>query len=770
MLLQFRPLVRTGLRDRWPILAATALAFGTTGCDRVPQQSLRIATFNAALLSPPFRCANAIAIDCLVQSEGISEAWAEDLANRILADEANLDVILLNEVWDEDARKILVDRLSPSYPTQVRRIAKQVVDLDLSGIAAPIRPRIFGEDSGLMLFAKPEYNVLPLPNPALKWTGDDTTVLLDALDASTPEVAYLYYRNCKSEDCLASKGVALVRLRHRRGGLIHNIAFTHMQADPTGEPEKHAGIRQGQFDEIRSFLLTNFPDMPTRVLSGESFFLLGDLNVPFLNASGEWAGLFANTTGSFFSSALVEAWMTASSPVDRTPTNLVEFERLDHILYGPAPPLGAQTPASVAVEGRRPCVQHVTVPRSFVRHASDHSMVHADINLGDWYCRPREALGVNTDAPNDIVASPPGAGDTTRLRNPGAVQWFFVSDRDVATYSIGTDKPKRVSVEIYLPSNMSEPVSRYNKTAGKGLAPRGYHDGQFSTDIWPIEGPFFIKVRGKGRFTTANYNLAVRKHRCDTRQAACYLQPEKPHPARLSPDGELNPQHEAWFRFDVTGAPTSGGLQQVELAAALADGAAVSGELVDYFDASGAPALATTIDSTEPVRRWKGAAGTGASGYVRIRQGRPGPAPRTVTARLDPSIRFLNIFELVCEDETNPELGSDDIYSILTIDGVQRWAPAVGQREFDCDEPRDQHDWGAEVGLGTIAFADKVQIRLYEQDSPTSDDLLVTRELLAPAAGQMVRANGPAEWKFHGGHYRLHYETRRRENVPVADP
>ena len=760
---------RNGFR-RSLVVGAAALALGLSACDTVPEQSLRIATFNAALLSPPFRCATATSIDCILQSDGISELWAEDLATRILADRDKLDVIALNEVWDEDARQVLVNRLSAAYPVQVRRVSKGLVDLDLSGVAPFMRPRMFGEDSGLMLFAKREFEVVPLPNVDFRWTGDATTNVFDALDASTPEVAYHHYRECSSEDCLAAKGVALIRLRHRKGAITYNIAFTHMQADSAGQPEEMKETRQGQFDEIRDFLLSGFPDMANRMAGTEAFILLGDLNVPFLKRSAEWTERFASPGTSFFSTSTSEIWRSASSEEDRTPTNLIEPERLDYLLIGPAPPEGAQTPSSVAIEGRRPCVQHLTVPQAFVRHASDHSMVHADINLGDFHCRPSHALAVDTAAPDDIVPSPPCSGDTIRILHPGSIQWFFVADRDIGTYSIGTDRAEQLDVQIYLPSNMSEPLSRYNVTQGKGLPPRGEHRGQFSTDLWTIQGPFFIRVSGKSRFVHTNYDLTVRKHRCETRATACLLQPGLPHPARLSAEADINPQYEAWFRFDVTGAPTSGGLQQIDLEAMLADGGGMSAGLVDFQDPSGTPAPAVSVNPANTIRRWQGPAGTGTSGYIRINQGRAGPTPRTVTAKLDTSLRFLQIQDLVCEDETNPEFGSDDIFSIVTIDGVQRFAPANGQREFDCDEPRDVHDWGAELGIGTIAYTNNVFIRLYDKDTPTANDMLGSRELLSPAAGESVRLAPPAEWKAEDGHYLLFYETRRRENAPVADP
>lgn len=89
---------------------ALALLFGTTAASAqsVPGSSLRIATYNAYLLSPAFKCLKSTftaPVDCFVQVEGQTEIWARRLASTILANRANIDVIAINEVWDEDAKR-----------------------------------------------------------------------------------------------------------------------------------------------------------------------------------------------------------------------------------------------------------------------------------------------------------------------------------------------------------------------------------------------------------------------------------------------------------------------------------------------------------------------------------------------------------------------------------------------------------------------------------------------------------------------------------------
>ena len=74
-------------------------------------ESVRVATYNAFLLSPFFKCFNPNFADCLLQIKGETEEWANHLADTILADPDRFDIIAINEAWDEDAKSILVRRL-----------------------------------------------------------------------------------------------------------------------------------------------------------------------------------------------------------------------------------------------------------------------------------------------------------------------------------------------------------------------------------------------------------------------------------------------------------------------------------------------------------------------------------------------------------------------------------------------------------------------------------------------------------------------------------
>jgi hypothetical protein len=102
---------------RFAWLPCLALVTGTpTVAQERPAPAIRIATYNAYLLSPIFKCLHVNFADCLLQTEGKTEEWAHHLADTILADTDRFDIIVLNEAWDEDAKDILEARLGPRYP------------------------------------------------------------------------------------------------------------------------------------------------------------------------------------------------------------------------------------------------------------------------------------------------------------------------------------------------------------------------------------------------------------------------------------------------------------------------------------------------------------------------------------------------------------------------------------------------------------------------------------------------------------------------------
>ncbi len=753
------------------LLCATALVAAPTVAEAqdIPQQSLRIATYNAYLLSPIFKCLGAEALlvvpiaDCLAQIDGETEEWAERLASTIIADRANIDVIAINEAWDEDAKKILRQRLRPYYPVQVYDIDKDLIDVRAQAFAdlpdefrVEAGVRFNGEDSGLMLFAKPQFRVLPLPSNQYRW-GSNTG---ETLGATTPEVAFTLFGSCAAEDCLAAKGAGLIRLQHEREGPVYNIVFTHMQADYP--PDRHNGARDGQFRAVRKLIEETLAPLPSHIQANEVVILLGDLNVPYLKHRSEWDDRFGDGP-SFFRSPLYETAHHTSSRDDLTATNNTDEERLDYILASPRPA------ANDGSAGRQRCVQHVTYPLNFHELESDHDMVRADINRGFYHCSPSIAFPVKLGSQGAAVIdrNEGGTTDVTGIGTGGAMQWFEVQAEGTATYSIGPDTLD-VVIEIYLPEDLTTPVSRYNKTPGT-LPPNIRRS--FAVNQYVLPGHFFIRTSGRTRQTTANYALLVRRHDCSTKATACILQPGTLQTATLSPStlppGQLSHQDEAWFRFDAVGQADSGAPQTLTITASIADEPRVGAKIEDYSDPLGGTLTEAAMTN---IRSYTGPIGDGGKGFLVIRQSSRAADATPVKAVLDTNLRFISFGQLICFDETNPELGSDEIFSRIRIDGNTKRVPGSGYAEFDCNNSQDAANWGGLLGgPPTKTFVDGVSAQLFEEDDVSDDD--EARRMDVPnLANEELSRQDKLRWTFEDGDYRLFYELRRRPNQPVADP
>lgn len=739
----------------------------------VPQESLRIATYNAYLLSPIFKCLGpqALAVvplaDCLAQISGQTESWAEHLADAILADRANIDIIAINEAWDEDAKEILRNRLSVEYPVQITKIDKSLIDVRAEiladvpqefAIAGEVR--FNGEDSGLMLFAKRDFQVLPLPNPVFKWGSNPG----ETLKATTDQVGFTWFEDCSAEDCFAAKGAALIRLRHGARGPIYNVVLTHLQADYPADGELYVGTRDRQFRAIRRLIEKTLDPLSAHDDGRSAVILLGDLNVPYLLSRDEWDKRF-DRPESFFRNPLYESFHHTSSRDDKVATNNTDRERLDYILASPRP---ASNEASAI---RQRCVQHVTVPIRFRDLESDHNMVHADINRGFFHCSPAIAYRVELNASGTAILDRDPANttvDVTQISTPGSMQWFEVKAQGTGTYSIGPDTLD-VKVDVFLPEDLTTPVSRYNKTPG-ALPPSIRKN--FATNQYVLPDRFFIRTSGRTRFLAANYALLVRRHSCSSKADACLLKPGTLQEATLSGQnlapGQLTYQDEAWFRFDAVGQATSGKPQTITLTAAISDEPRVSSRIEDFSDPLGGTLTESAMTN---IRGYTGKIGDGGKGYVLIKQSSRAPNTTNLKVAFDTDLRFIRIGNLTCIDETNPELGSDDIFTRVDIDGDVRRAPNSGYVEFDCDDNQDAKNWATRIGgSATKAFLGKFAMRVIEEDDVSPNDNASLRTVSALADGEIERKGAILEWSFEDGEYQFDYDLMRRLNAPVADP
>jgi hypothetical protein len=217
------------------------------------------------------------------------------------------------------------------------------------------------------------------------------------------------------------------------------------------------------------------------------------------------------------------------------------------------------------------------------------------------------------------------------------------------------------------------------------------------------------------------------------------------------------------------GKSFSGAAQTLELTTTFADEGRVSAS-IEGFDAGGGPSLTRTnlrqISDTHPfVVSFTGPVNDSGHGYLLVKQSTPAPIPTPVTALLKTDIRFFEFSHLTCEDETNPEAGSDDIYTQFVVDGQSRRGPGSGYVEFDCNDNEDPEDWRKILGLDHFAYTKSLIIRIREEDDSSGDDAS-KRFDLSPLGQDQSERKGIVEWTFDDGKYRLDYRLVRRRNEP----
>ncbi|MGH7860424.1 MAG: endonuclease/exonuclease/phosphatase family protein, partial [Candidatus Binatia bacterium] len=246
-------------------------------------------------------------------------ARALKIAERIIA--TNQDVVVLNEVFHPGARAAFVQSLAGAGPyDHYISLLRGHPPLEIPTIsdliekgAGPLGPLLkaitpdlsrfvdfepIPGDSGLMLFSK--YPLLELQGAAIV---DDTACGDPECQAEgeaaggplqTGFFAFDVYDSCDAADCLASKGVGLVKIA--TPGNPTYVAFTHMQADYPEDGVLSSDVGAVQFEAIRDLIVGA---IPAGEIAGAAIYVAGDLNVagasrtsPQTAETQEWHDVF----------------------------------------------------------------------------------------------------------------------------------------------------------------------------------------------------------------------------------------------------------------------------------------------------------------------------------------------------------------------------------------------------------------------------------------------------------------------------------------------
>lgn len=757
-------------------------------CGSEPKQapvghSIRILSFNTELLSPWFSMPSP---DLGLPSNERTNEKAATLAE--ILRQGKFDVIGLNEVWDEDDGKDqLVSKLCPTYPNFVKSV-------DASNITEE-RP----EDSGLMVFSKLAF--LPLPNTTFVSNDSESS-----LGANSSRIAYARFANCSGIDCAASKGALMVRLLHPSSGRILNFVTTHLQADVA-----ESSVRTRQMRQIRGMCETGAVSQPNLItttlglslnpLAGlcawpnnEWLALSGDLNIPGEGAvranvhpgtaasvagPTEWTTKIGTPTDGSPSSryALYDPWAETTSPLDPGITNEEDNARLDYVLT-------ARRTATAPVAGPPPtemCVQHVWNPPE-LEGISDHQPLAADLNLMAAQCNPRLAytmLSSDLSFPN--VSK--GAKNLPRvITNPGNMQWFKVNAPGTYTFALGSAAPGNgLGFEVFADENLSVPIggaqilgsdtikSCSSTTAGPPCV------NVTGTKMVIPQAPFFVRVFSTNRAFSGAYSFTAYRYTCASPAEACAVLPNAPMPFGFPPAGTvLGTDDSAWFQVNIVDQADSGAAQSLRFHADNLVSTAWSTPKLSIFEATGTStissidgnAISGTVFGTNPAGRQRvsrtSSATTNRRVLIKVQRTNLNTS-LLINAGWQSDLVLVGALDddgakLVCDDETDPEDGNDEIRMRIKVDGTWRDG---GGADFDCNNNQMSRQWRNKVGV--IRALSSVGIRVIEEDdflAGGDDDGGVGAVDMIPMDSTVsATEHHNLQWTFEGGKYHFKFDV-----------
>lgn len=526
---------------------AAVLAAGLTqlGCPpfEIPIRNVKVATYNAAYVVWP-----ASSDGKFYDDDGkplTNKERAALLAKKILA--SDVEIIALNEVFDDDARDELVSGLSGVFRYFVSYIGD---DSDLS-------------DSGLMLFSRHPFQTMQLEDPHVYDCGD-VVIGYDGVrsECSDDRLGFVELA-CSPEyadnsDCLASKGIGLVKVRLPLGESLY-VGFSHFLASYPDDPKSllfpgetiPCAKKRDRQRALRQFqrLVEDAVAEDTGHPLDARIVLVGDLNIngnPFHGLDSacldsEWDAAFSPTAEVPFTACadknrhacfeegrvLVDSWRFTTSPDDLGRTNGFTFtldlgdatqrregERLDYLLVrGPVVP---DANAALIVP------QHLTVEYRLSGAAgnlSDHLPLAANLLL----LRPDHIPQHSTPSQAKPLSIPPGGSDAQaamEIAFSGQMQWLrFTGEKGTYTFRTISVSGAPVGLDIYAPTDLSRPIKPRRE---------GY-DGGF---VYALnQPPYFLRAfvtqtadpGAHDRVSTTEYTVFARRHDCTSPVEPCIL-------------------------------------------------------------------------------------------------------------------------------------------------------------------------------------------------------------------------------------------------------
>jgi hypothetical protein len=473
------------------------------------------------------------------------------MAPRLIA--GNYDVIVLNEVFSDEAKHAFATSLSPHYPYYVHR-------LDFS----PMLTSVY--ESGLMLFSKWPFTPVSssCSTPCANIDG-----FANGAAVGRTWIGYSWFCSSKHWDFFANKGVGYVRLQSPTGK-YYNVFFTHMQASyPDYDQcdgqccyanwEATTAARTQQLATITSFQECIAP-IPWATGAGDVYVLAGDLNingdlsnVRFTGPTSEPSPTLSQNRYEYdhhfditqapddppnahatFKSSLRDTWAQFMTPpqcaghyfeepfcpgtpypggrgkgdadYDRGFTygaqDFSPEERLDYILLGSVP---VTSPEPEHVPSFEMCAAHVTRAFNLWSVGAGEELGPGGISGARLGASPiSDHIGLNAEvnrchkygSPFHRLHVDKNSKTVAALDYAGAAQWFLIQDRGTYTFKVvpTTNPAATMSYALYAPTELSIPLEGYHGEAQNAPAVPGHYtpEGQWVDGHPAFTGTKFV--------------------------------------------------------------------------------------------------------------------------------------------------------------------------------------------------------------------------------------------------------------------------------------
>lgn len=482
---------------------------------------------------------------------------------------------------------------------------------------------------------------------------------------------------------------------------------------------------------------------------------MGDLNIEgnqHVDAGelAEWKEHF-DTPGSRYTDQQHDAWVRDHSPGQpNTPDDkgLTTLKRrLDYFLHGQHVP-------------DRFVVQHMTLAYNLLHPSeaflSDHFGLNVDLYFKMPHCNPLDALVVN--------ASPDFMNQGSF--RPGQMMWYRFDEPGTYSFRVASPEARGIAFEVYARTDLTVPMAQYKQETT--------HFQQLEFQKYVLtEAPFYVRVFSRRRKDTGTFEFRAHRHEGRIREDAIHLPPyfkrdyEFPAtaPAPFTLDDPITPwdeQDAVWFALDTEGTETEAFQEVLFRLESEKDFIltmillSAKAEPLKYIRQAGPLPSPVEMDHAERHR---------VRFYLLVKRNDPAFAKSKFSIEWATNLTILHGHEaglpgqplmIKCEDETNPEIGSDDIAVRVHVDG-KLWKTITNDEigDFDAGDLKGLHPF-----IKSIRYVDKVKFEIAEEDWLSDDDI---GEIEVPSlkSDEAQKLDELYDASFDGGKYQIRCNRSR---------